>query len=131
MESRVKKIALAGSLIGGLAVAGILFHFDPARAAIFPVCTFHQFTGLDCPGCGSLRAMHQLLHGQLREALRLNAFVVLSLPVWAWFGLRLIWSGLNGGPAAIRPAWLWLYLAAWVAFGFLRNLPVPFPASAL
>jgi hypothetical protein len=123
MESRVKKLALAGSLIGGLALAGILFHFDPASVAIYPVCTFHQLTGLDCPGCGSLRGMHQLLHGHWQEALRLNAFLVLSLPLWAWLGLRLVWRELKGGPAAIRPVWLWLYLAAWVAFGVLRNLP--------
>ncbi len=65
---------------GGLAAAGaaalVLFCFDPARCAVYPVCTFHQLTGLDCPGCGSLRAMHQLLHGHFLSALHFNALAV-------------------------------------------------------
>jgi hypothetical protein len=125
MKSRTQKLMLAGGFVAVLCVTGILFHFDPSRGGIYPVCSFHRLTGLDCPGCGSLRAVHQLLHGHIREALQLNAFLVLSLPLWAWLGLRLAWGGIKDGPAAIRPFWLWLYLAAWVAFGVLRNLPVP------
>jgi hypothetical protein len=131
--SRVKTIALAAGLLGGLATAGMLFFFDPARGWgwLYPQCTFHRLTGLDCPGCGSLRALHQLLHGQLLAALRLNAFLILSLPVLGWAGFRLFRRELKGGPAvAIRPLWWWLYLAAWVAFGILRNLPALWPGAA-
>ncbi len=33
---------------------------------------------------------------------------------------------MKGGAFIVRPLWLWLYLAVWVAFGILRVLPVPF-----
>jgi hypothetical protein len=102
----------------------ILFLFDPARVPLYPVCQLHQLTGLDCPGCGSLRAMHELLHGHVMLALRLNLLLVLSLPLFAWVMLRLARQQLRGEPAAaLRPWWLWLYLAVWIAFGILRNLP--------
>src|SRR5947208_1463571 len=80
-------LVAAGAILCVVAAA-IFFLFDPARVAIFPPCLFHQFTGLDCPGCGAQRALHQLLHGNVIAALRLNAMFVASLPLCAWFGAR-------------------------------------------
>jgi Protein of unknown function (DUF2752) len=125
MNAPIKRIAWTSCLIGSATAALVLYFFDPARVAIYPVCIFHRLTGLDCPGCGSLRALHQLLHGNLGEAVRFNAFLIASLPIFAWFGYRLVWSEItHQRPAAIRPIWLWLFLAAWLAFGVLRNVPV-------
>ena len=120
----MKKTAIAAGLAAGFAIALILFLFDPARVPLYPVCQFHQLTGLDCPGCGSLRATHELLHGHVMMALHLNLLLVLSLPLLAWVILRFAWYEIRGEPAVIlRPFWLWLYLAVWIAFGILRNLP--------
>ena len=81
---------------------------------------------LDCPGCGSQRALHELLHGNLTSALRLNAFVVCSLPLFAWLGLDFAWRRSRGLPTRnFHPLWLWLYLAAFITFGILRDLPIP------
>ena len=122
----VKKFAWVGTLMIGAVVALILFFCDPARVAIYPVCVFHQVTGLDCPACGSLRAMHQLLHGNIIGALHFNAFTVLSLPLFAALGLYFITrSSTNEAAMKIRSLWIWLYLAAFLAFGILRDLPVP------
>src|SRR5207302_5482362 len=67
-------------LLAGFGVVGgvILYVFDPVRFGFYPACTLYRTTGLFCPGCGSLRAMHQLLHGHLIEALRFNALCVCS-----------------------------------------------------
>ncbi len=116
-------------LIAVLAVSAgaVLFWFDPSRFAFYPACQFHRLTGLQCPGCGSLRALHQLLHGRLAAAFHFNALLVVSLPALAWWtGRRLIglWKG-QSLPDGIRPAWLWCALAATLAFGVLRNLPLP------
>ena|SRR6266404_1213560 len=108
-----------------LGSAVILFLFNPAQSGFYPVCLFHQSTGLLCPGCGSLRALHQLLHGHVTAALHFNALLVLCLPLGAWWGGRLAVAGLQHRPAdiRIRPAWLWSGLVVLVAFGILRNLP--------
>jgi hypothetical protein len=122
----MKKTAFAGVAAGGFAAVLALFLFDPAHVRIYPVCPFHQLTGLDCPGCGSLRALHAMLHGNLVLAMHLNLLLVLSLPLFAWLGFRFVWHEIGGGPVVVIPAlWLWLYLAAWIAFGILRNLPFP------
>src|SRR6202161_4797915 len=54
--------------------------FDPATSGIFPPCPVHYLTGWYCPGCGSLRALHQLLHGNLGAAWALNPLTVILLP---------------------------------------------------
>lgn len=119
------RLLRVGAAVLCAAGALIYFAFDPTKVAIFPPCFFHQLTGLDCPGCGAQRALHQLLHGNLIAALRLNAMFVLSLPILALFGPRLLSRALKGEPMGIRPRWYWCYLIAWLVFGFLRNLPVP------
>lgn len=126
----VKRLSWASALVGGTVATLTLFFCDPARMAIYPVCMFHRLTGLECPGCGGLRAMHQLLHGHLVAAFHLNAFLVLSLPLVAGWGLQMIWCEIKGRqPMTIRPAWVWVYLAAWFAFGVLRDLPFALFAS--
>ena len=105
-------------------VAAVLFFFNPARTSFYPICQFKALTGLDCPGCGSLRALHQLLHGNVVAAFRLNALLVSALPFAALFGGRAVLNAISGRPpfTRIHPAWLWAGCALVVAFGIVRNL---------
>jgi hypothetical protein len=113
--------------IGILGTLGlvIFFAFDPTKVPIFPQCIFHQMTGLDCPGCGAQRALHQLLHGHLIAALQLNAMFVLSLPLFAWYAPRLVSGMVSGTPVPLNTRWLIIYFGAWLVFGILRDLPFP------
>ena len=54
--------------------------FDPLKSSFFPSCPFKSVTGLDCPGCGSQRAIHELLHSNFKKAFEYNALLVLSIP---------------------------------------------------
>ena len=65
------------------ACAGLVFaysHFSPEGSAWFPKCIFLQLTGLKCPGCGSQRAVHNLLNLNIHKAFEANAFLVMCLP---------------------------------------------------
>jgi hypothetical protein len=105
------------------AVAAILYVFNPGQHGFYPSCLFHRMTSLQCPGCGSLRALHQLLHGNVLEALRLNALLVLALPIAGWLLTRAVAPlfGLHLKPLSVRSAWLWAGFALVVAFAILRN----------
>jgi hypothetical protein len=119
-------IAVAFACVAAL----VLFFVDPSKVPIYPVCFFHRTTGFNCPGCGSLRAMHALLHGHFLTALHFNAFLVLSLPLFAWVGVRFLRQVIKRDPApVVRPRWLWVYLGLWMAFGIARELPIHFLAS--
>jgi len=58
----------------------LVYSYDPSRVHIIPPCIFHTVTGLYCPGCGSTRAMHALLHGDIVRALGFNLLAVVAMP---------------------------------------------------
>jgi len=103
----------------------VLFWFDPRHYHFYPVCFFHRATGLLCPGCGALRATHQLLHGHLATAFRFNPMLVVCLPLLGWIGARFAVERAQNQPLSLglRPAWLWLILAAVLIVSVIRNLP--------
>lgn len=72
-----------------LAIAiAVYFSYNPENSQYFPQCPFHYLTGLDCPGCGSQRATHHLLHFQIGKAFVQNPLMVLAIPyliVGIWF----------------------------------------------
>jgi hypothetical protein len=122
-----------------VSAAVLLRYANPASSGIFPPCPFLWLTGFYCPGCGSLRALHQLLYGNLGAAFALNPFAVLSFPFLAYGGASRAAYLLNGRyfPRIFLPGWfIWTLFAAIVLFGILRNLPMyPFhllaPAAML
>ena len=103
----------------------VLLVFNPASSGIFPPCPFHRLTGLYCPGCGSLRAVHQLLNGNLSSAFWLNPLMVLSLIVLAfWFTFCGVLAVRKRPlPAVAVPSYgIWLILLIIVLFWILRNI---------
>jgi hypothetical protein len=108
-----------------IACAATLYFFNPAQHDFYPICTFYKTTGLLCPGCGTLRAMHQLLHGHIEAAFRFNALIVSSLPLIALGCVQAARNRAANKPALgwIRPNWLWAGLVILVIFGVLRNFP--------
>jgi hypothetical protein len=131
--SRSLRLAPAAPLAAaGLGIAGLAYvagHDPNAGGSVFPVCPFHAMTGLWCPGCGMTRATYAMLHGHLGAAFSANlflpAFLLLVVAGWAtWFlptiGRRPPWAIWR------LPVGVWVgFGAALLAFGVLRNLPVP------
>lgn len=111
----------------------VLRSFDPASSVLFPPCPLHWLTGLYCPGCGSLRAIHQLLRGNLAGAFAFNPFAVLALPFLAYGGLSYAVLRMRGRrlPHVFLPSgWIWTLGVAIVVFGIARNIPM-YPFSLL
>lgn len=64
--------------------AWVLYTYPPAETSFYPRCVFKSATGLDCPGCGSTRAAHAILHGRFGDAFRLNPMLFLAGAVFAF-----------------------------------------------
>jgi len=113
---------VAAAAVVVLAVVGTV---DPNVPGRYPTCPFLAMTGHWCPGCGSLRALHALAHGDLATAVSRNVLLVAALPLLGWLWLR--WTGRAWRGAARRslahPALVWLTLALVLGFWLLRNLP--------
>ena len=111
----------------------LLYARNPEEQGLYPVCPFYFLTGLYCPGCGTLRGLHQLLNGNAIAALGYNPFSMLALPFigYAFLSALLLTTWGRRLPSTfIHPALIWALLAAVLAFWTLRNLPF-FPFTVL
>lgn len=123
--TRVRDVTL---FAGGLMFAVVLHVADPSEAASVPVCPFYAITGLYCPGCGTLRCLHALLHSDVRSALDYNALTVFFVPMLAVAWLSVGFAGIRGRhPPHGWSAPRWAGSALGVTFGLfwiMRNVPV-------
>ncbi|MDY4043358.1 MAG: DUF2752 domain-containing protein [Marinifilaceae bacterium] len=63
-----------------LAIALVLFLVNPEKSIWIPKCPFYVLTGLQCPACGTQRAIHQFLHLNFQAAFAYNPFMIISIP---------------------------------------------------
>jgi hypothetical protein len=120
--------------IFGAAFAVMLRFYDPATSGVFPPCPVHYLTGWYCPGCGSLRALHQLLLGNVRAAWSMNPLTLIFLPFLSYGLASRALAEIRGQglPRVFLPAvWIRALCAAIILFGIVRNLPLhPFDLLA-
>ena len=120
IAKRLKKLALLVLVLAGLGAGGLVLFW----AGLGVPCLFHTVTGLYCPGCGSTRCLHALVHLDLPGAMAMNPLLVVSiLPmlVLALHGAGL-WPAKLGGLVRLfaRPIpWMVVIFVYWIA----RNLP--------
>lgn len=107
------------------ALAAVYYFVDPAHTVWMPKCPFRLLTGLDCPACGTQRALYALLHGAWSEALACNPFALISLLYLALVILTTLRT--PGERSALRyvqhPRTVRLYLLLIVGWWILRNTP--------
>ncbi|MBO0852149.1 MAG: DUF2752 domain-containing protein [Nocardia sp.] len=118
------------ALVAGGGVAGaLLLHFrDPHTPGSYGICPFYAVTGLWCPGCGGMRAVHNLTEGRVLDAVHSNVFVLpLLVTVVLWWGSWTVnrWRGSGGSafPFTLRPRGQWMLAGVLVVFTVLRNTP--------
>ncbi|MBC8031970.1 MAG: DUF2752 domain-containing protein [Pyrinomonadaceae bacterium] len=111
--------------------ATYLFIFEPGRSGFFPICLFREMTGFACPGCGSTRGMHALLHGDVLTAFKFNPFMMLALPFLIYVLVRHTNAVMRDQPInrnRLDAKYIWMMFVAILGFWILRNTPFyPFP----
>jgi hypothetical protein len=109
-----------------LAGATYLFVFEPGKSGFFPICMFRLVTGLTCPGCGSTRAMHQILHGDFATAFMLNPLLLLAIPFLLFALLRYSVIVIRGGVPrqnSLPAPYIYALFFVVVSFWIFRNTP--------
>ena len=59
----------------------LYFFIDPSKGPYFLKCPLKLTTGYECAGCGTQRALHELLHFRFLEAFKYNPLFVISIPI--------------------------------------------------
>lgn len=103
-RTRRQRVTVLMLLAGGVLAASLLLHVrDPHRSGSWGYCPWLVLTGTYCPGCGGLRAVNDLGHGDLAAAASSNLLFVVSVPVLlAWWG-RSTWDRWRGVVRRSRP----------------------------
>ncbi|WP_341267876.1 DUF2752 domain-containing protein [Gordonia malaquae] len=108
-------------------VSALVMIGDPTTPGGFlPPCPTNALLHVNCPGCGSTRALYSLLHGDVPAALHYNALGVIAMVlivvafvmhvVGLWRGRKLrSWQHLRYTP--------WIALAVTAVWFVIRNLP--------
>ncbi len=117
---RIASLAIAGA--AGAVGVWVLYTFPPTAYRFYPRCVFKLITGWDCPGCGTTRALHQLLHGNVGAAFRLNPmlFVLMAIALCA------LPSVLRGRypQFLLKPWFAWAAFFVLTSFWIVRNTPI-------
>lgn len=126
--ARHRMLGPTAVVAGAAACCTAIWLADPTTpGGLLPACPTKAFLGINCPGCGSLRAVYSLLHADLPAALRYNAIGVVALAllcyafaaycVGVWRGRRVrSWQHLRYAPMlTVVVAGVWFVI---------RNIPV-------
>jgi hypothetical protein len=92
-----------------------------------PVCPTKALLGIDCPGCGSMRMLYCLMHGNLPAAVRFNALGVAAVVFLVWAYLAWAYGRVTGRRIASWQHHRWsavLTLSLVLAWFVVRNIPI-------
>lgn len=115
-------------LVAGAGAAAVaVVHFrDPHIEGSYGMCPVYLMFGVYCPGCGGMRAVHNLTDGQLLDSLHSN---LLALPLLVaftlWVGDWVIraWRGESMRLPGIGSITMWASFAFLAGYTVLRNTP--------
>lgn len=114
-------------MLGGVAAGALVVALrDPNEAGHYPGCPFLAMTGYYCPGCGMMRLVHALTHGDVGTAFGLNPLMFVLLPVFGYLFVRWTVLGARGTPmrsALFRPVVAYSFVGVLGVYWVVRNLP--------
>jgi hypothetical protein len=115
----------AAAAAAAAAAVGYIAVVSPDVPGHYPTCPFYALTGYYCPGCGSLRAIHALVHGHVAQAFGYNVLAMSMLPVLGYIWVTWLTRSVRGRPktALAQPAWIWGFAVLVVMFWVFRNTP--------
>ena len=111
-----------------LFIVVIVFYFtiDPNEVDFMLKCPLYKTTGIYCPGCGSQRATHHLLHFNFDKALQSNVLFILGIPIVSYhYAIPIVNSTFNTKYQSIFDSTrnLVVLLVLIIIFWVLRNIP--------
>lgn len=88
----ISYLTMPSIVIVGIVGCLFLYYRHPSEIWWIPKCPFYGLTGYKCPGCGTLRGIHHLLHFRFSAAWDMNPLLIVMMPLIA---ALLVWPGLS------------------------------------
>ena len=114
---------------GVLAATAYISQVNPNEPGHYPTCPTQWLLGIDCPGCGMMRATYCLTQGDIPGAIDNNLLMIVAVPaaviLWVMWVAR-AWRGVTpqvtARQARFRTRLTIVVLVVILAFGVIRNL---------
>jgi hypothetical protein len=122
-----KKLAFFLLLLTSVSFITLFYFWNPENNILFPKCLFYSATNLYCPGCGSQRAIHQILHGHIFTGLKYNYLIGFLTLVLGYMLYVFIIKEYFKKPIKNvfhKPIATKLILLVVILFWILRNIPI-------
>lgn len=117
----------AGVAAAAIGAASLLRLRDPHASGSYGFCPFLLLTGQPCPGCGGLRAVNDLTHGDVAAAAGSNLLVVAGIAaagvLWTVWVVRRARGDRHAPIVRVTTAGGLTVLAVGLLFGVLRVTP--------
>ncbi|MEU4315463.1 DUF2752 domain-containing protein [Nocardia sp. NPDC024068] len=110
----------------GIAAVAMLHVRDPHIEGSWGLCPVYALFGVYCPGCGGMRAVHNLTDGNIIDSLHSNLLALPMLVLFAlWVGdwVRRAWRGEGPRLPGISATTMWVLLGSLAIYTVLRNTP--------
>ncbi|HEY0890185.1 MAG TPA: DUF2752 domain-containing protein [Nocardioides sp.] len=128
MSGRGQRLRAPALTFGALAAAALALRLhDPHQRGSWGFCP-SALLGVACPGCGGLRAVNDLTHGDVGAAASSNLLLVAGAPFAV--ALLVLWTvarwrdrPMPRPPERTRRVSVWLLAGAALGFTVLRNTP--------
>jgi hypothetical protein len=112
-------------------VGAFLFYyytFNPSvQTGNFISCPTNEIFGFFCPGCGSQRMIHHLLHFEFLEAFRYNPLLFVLFPFVVFCIFIFISNTFFGTTYRLKflykNGFVWTFFGILLLYAILRNLP--------
>lgn len=130
MEKATHRNSIIKLILIGLGMGLFLFYFytnNPSEeGSKFLRCPSNALFHIYCPGCGSQRALHYLLHLEWKEALRHNALFVGAVPIFLigfvnWVRNEIFQQNVSINFLQNKKVLIALFILI-LLFGILRNI---------
>ena len=121
-----RRLTVAAIWLLTVSASVFLFIFEPGKSGFFLNCPFLMFTGFTCPGCGSTRALHRLLHGDVIGAFQFNPMMFLLLPILLFVLVRhtaAVFRNRRIKGNQVNAAYIWMFFVVVMSFWIFRNTP--------
>ena len=133
VHTKFKIIITVSIVIILLGVLSLYSFINPSEYNFFPKCPLYSYTGIYCAGCGSQRAIHQIINGNIITGIRHNYLLVLVFAVLIYkaglFVLNKIYNKTHND-LLHKPMATKIILVLVLLFWALRNINV-FPFTEL
>ena len=108
-----------------ISACSLLYFFNPGTTLWAPKCSFYLLTGLECPTCGSQRAVHTIMNGEIIKGFAYNPFIIIAIPyAVALISISLVKTRTTRKIKKIilcRRA-IYIYMAIYIAWWIIRNI---------